>query len=798
MKTNNRAFLKYSILAIASTMSLGAGAQNSSSDTARALEEVIVTARRTEESIQSVPVTITAFNNEMLREKSISTLEDLQLATPGLRTVAGNKQNMNISIRGQSKVLAGIASPAVLSYFADVPSPNFGSYVPQFDMGSIQVLKGPQGTLFGRNTTGGAVLFTPAAPTDVFEGYVQAGVGNYENQDYEAVVNIPVNDRVRLRLGAAQQKREGYTEDLNHPGRELDDIDDLTLRASLWVEPVDGLTNLTIVNYFESDTHGEGNQLLRVPGIPPQFGFTYLSLLGIQGPMEQLLQEQMALGPRKVKRANPLYVKVENSGVTNRTEWEIADLKLVNIFGYRESDMQYTTDSGIPRAISDGTGAYPAGFPVDMIQAGLWQDSRQVTNEVQLHGDAFDDDLSWLLGYFYLSNKPAGPQSQLVAFGGSPFLPPSSAASYGFLTEESRSVFAHASYSLDKLVTGLELEVGIRHVKDEQELCTGGGTTPLALDEKSASDCPADLVNGANVETSSSANTWSVGLNWQVTDDVFAYLVSRRGYRAGGVNAPSFSGRMTPFQTFSPEEVNDYELGIRSDIHLPSDALLRLNLSVFTGKYTDVQTPLSGVQLAANCDPGVVNPPGVSPDGDCDPNNDPSGGTLLVNAGESKVSGFDLAATLQMTDALSISAAASILDPKTEKFTVEPALQPYLAETEIPFNFLSKETYTAGVRYQLPINAEWGELVFNADYYKTTSFEYGLRGYPGYDVVNARLDWNGLFGSALDLSVYGRNLLDNDYWVAVNASGDLLGLSAGHYGPPRTYGIELRYSFGGQ
>lgn len=156
------------------------------------LEEVAVTARRTEETLQSVPVSVKAFGNAALREAGISTPEDIQINTAGVYlSGSGGRQNVVYQIRGQSKSLAGPSSPAVVSYFAEVPDPVFGSFVPQYDMASVQVLKGPQGTLFGRNTTGGAILYSPAEPVHQFEGYAEGGISNYDGWRFQGVVNVP-------------------------------------------------------------------------------------------------------------------------------------------------------------------------------------------------------------------------------------------------------------------------------------------------------------------------------------------------------------------------------------------------------------------------------------------------------------------------------------------------------------------------------------------------------------------------------------------------------------------------------
>src|SRR5690606_14907097 len=129
--------------------------------------------------IQSTSVSAVAFNGVSLREASIRDTQDLLIKTPGIFLAgSGGRENSNFSIRGQSKALAGNSAPGVISYFAEVPSPTVGSSIPTYDLGSVQVLKGPQGTLFGRNTTGGAILYYPTTPTYDREGYVQASYGN--------------------------------------------------------------------------------------------------------------------------------------------------------------------------------------------------------------------------------------------------------------------------------------------------------------------------------------------------------------------------------------------------------------------------------------------------------------------------------------------------------------------------------------------------------------------------------------------------------------------------------------------
>lgn len=782
----------------------GAQAQDSAGERATTLEEVVVTARRVEEGIQSTPVSMRALDAKALREKSISTPDDIQLTTPGVFLAgSGGRQNVIYSIRGQSKALSGTSSPAVVSYFAEVPDPSWGSFVPQYDMASVQVLKGPQGTLFGRNTTGGALLYQPRSPDHEFGGYVTGTLGNYDKRQLQGAVNVPlVEDKVALRIAADIDRRDGYTENVNPGGHDLDNVDTESFRVSLLVEPTENLRNTTIYEYYISDNNGPGDILTDV--LP---GNTLMAQLGIQSSAQQHLVTQKLRGPRKAEPSIQPYERNKHNTLVNRTEFDFGNgMQLVNIFGYRHVDLSYATNvDGMPTLIADGTGAFPAGVPVNFINADLHQVIEQYSNEIQLRGQAMDDKLDWLFGLFWLQSEPDGPQGNTVAFAQIPGTP-LAGPGYNFIEEESRAVFANFSYDLGDHVEGLELDIGLRLTEDEIESCTGTGTNTApgpafaSSGEVTQSDClnnRANILNASQTKNDFSELTWSVGLNWQVNDDLFSYIVTRRGYRAGGVNGPSFVGRLAPYQQFDAETVTDVEAGVRAD-WLVADMDVRTNISVFYGLYDEVQMPITGVQLGAGCDPALSpnNPPGVSPDGFCDPSNHPAGGTLLVNLGESEVSGVDAELTVMPTENLTLNLAGTYLNPRTKTFEEPAGLAPYLDADEIPFNFVAERTLVAGIRYAVPVSGQWAdEAVFNADYYWTDELLKGDIKLPSYEVTNLRLDVNNVNRAGIDVSFFVRNLFDKEYIATNMASGSFLGMESSLFGPPRTYGTEVRYNF---
>jgi iron complex outermembrane recepter protein len=769
------------------------GGESEAPAAVNSLEEITVTARRKEESLQSVPVSITALSRETLREQSISTTQDLQMSTPGVYlSGSGGNENVIYQIRGQSKALSGPSSPAVVSYFAEVPDVTFGSSVPQYDMSSVQVLKGPQGTLFGRNTTGGAVLYTPAPPTYDFGGSVDAVVGNYADHETQAVLNLPlVDQRAALRIAGDLHERDGYTKNLG-VGGPLDNIDSKAVRVSLLLEPVRGLKNLTTVDYYKSDYNGDGVNLLSVAPGP-----TLLAQLGIQTPLQQQLALQQARGPFVVDTSEADFTHNRRTGVTNRTDLDLGPVQLVNIFGYRNTHLSYYINvDGAPAIITDGTGAYPAGIPLEFIRGSLDNNVKQISDEFQIRGKILDNKLDWLAGLFYFHDEPTGAQGNFVGFAhivGTPTAGPG----YNFLTDTSKAAFLHATYDLSSVLHGLAFEAGVRYTRDNISSCTGTGLPNTNSGVVQPNDCAtgaADITGSSINSTSSGAPTWSVGLNWQVDNDLFTYLVTRRGYQAGGINSPTLIGRLAPFQSFAPETVTDVELGMRSDWHIGS-TLFRFNASAFSGWYDHVQVPLTGVQTSPLCTP-TNSGPGVSPTGSCNPANDPAGGTLLVNLGKSQVSGIDLDGEFALTQSLAFRYAANLLDPRTVSLNIPASLAPYAAAGGIPFNMTARRTYSGGVRYQFPMPDEWGQLVANVEEYYSGPTEYNNVAMPPYSVTNLRLDWNNVQRSPLDLSFFMRNATNREYVATPVAAGAFLGMFSGIYGPPRMFGLEFRVRFG--
>jgi iron complex outermembrane recepter protein len=266
-------------IGLAGVNSTSACAQSKQADAEAAtddLTEIVVSARRVEERLQDVPISITVFNQQQLSNSNIVNSEDLARITPSL-SVNDNFGSDNSSYAIRGFIQENGTAPSVGVYFADVVAPRgasngtpagdgagAGSF---FDLQNVQVLKGPQGTLFGRNTTGGAVLLVPQKPTGDLDGYVEASYGNYDMRRIQGVVNLPISSAVRLRLGVDSQAHDGFLDNKSGIGpSELGNVDYTAFRGSLVVDVTENLENYTIGSLSHSRNYGDVQKMVGGPG----------------------------------------------------------------------------------------------------------------------------------------------------------------------------------------------------------------------------------------------------------------------------------------------------------------------------------------------------------------------------------------------------------------------------------------------------------------------------------------------------------------------------------------------------
>lgn len=647
----------------ADTSASAAAAESNASFT----DAIIVTARRRAEDASRVPIAITAFSGEQLVAKGIQNSIDLVKITPGLNIAGGGtKANPFIVLRGQSKAVTGTGSPGVITYINDVPLPGYGSLIQTYDMENIQVLKGPQGTLFGRNSIGGALLTVTKAPSHELEGYVTGEIAQYNFHQIEGAVNLPIlKDKVALRLAAQIGHDDGATKTFAYssptvtlnpdftvtatPGQlipnshNVDEFNTKSFRASLLIEPTDWIRNVTVADYSElrgtpsninAGVFNNGYQ-----GAPPALYFLPPSIIAgaltpvagaffanaysqIVGSLAQCgtgINCDINIARAAVSNAlkdrvafvtqDPWEGRTTIKGISNTTTISLGENhQIKNIFAIR------TTNSFSDTSLS--------GLAIPIINTASQTRLRQTTEELQFSGSFLNDDLKYTLGGLLYNEKPDG-LGGYQALEVNAFFGLSHELSTTYLHNSSKAIYGQVDYSLDHLIPGLSLTAGARQTWDTQSACTVGQTISpfgpqMVLKSRDNQDglipSEADCRNTAtNILPKAKFNklTYTLGANWQLTSSAMVYVVHRRGYRAGGYNTPLFGPFLATVQTYQPETLTDFEVGTKlrwkaGEMHGS------LELAAFTGKDKGTQLPINTSNLggAGTCVPEATGTAG--------------------------------------------------------------------------------------------------------------------------------------------------------------------------------------------
>lgn len=725
----------------------GSGSEKTATPPSDALQEIIVTARRTQESLQEVPISISVLDADALAERGIKTTNDLVLSVPGLSgSSVGSRSSTSFSMRGQGQAYA-TSLPGVLTYLAEVP--DFSTFL--YDFNSVQVLKGPQGTLFGRNTTGGAVLFTPVRPTGEFDGYVNARLGRYDQQDFEfAVGGELLSDKLTARLAGQRLKRDGFTKNLFPGGHDLDDEDRYSVRLSLVATPTEALENYTLIQYDHIDEGGSANVLQAFVDAPTT------PFIDVLGPFLELQNER---GPRKVEHDASGSARFQSLGVINNTKWTLNDQwSLTNIVSYRHSRNRADTDlDGSP-------------YPIESIIQRP-EPVRNVSEELQAHWKVGRYESVAGLYYETVRQLPVSIlQVPLCAGCTSTFVLPSIFLSGMSRNDNSKALYLQTSIS-DFLVDGLTLTAGYRHTRDQRSAHL---STTISVPAFGVEIVLAPLTLQ---KLEQEANTWNLSAAYQFTPDLMGYVSARRGYKGGGFNITADPERIK----YDPEYVIDYEAGIKSQWSVGSWQM-RLNGAVYYDDYTDIQRNLN-----------LGDPPAQ----------------IVVNAAKAKIKGLDLDFLVVPAPWLEVALQYAYIDPKYDSYV--DAFFGDLSDSKFPNTPKQQVTFAPTVHTTLP--NDWGSLSFSAPFYWQSKISFQipnvLNGDPQNDPAVAgsvgksfhkldlRADWRDIRGSGFSAAMFVRNVTDETYPIgALNSMGvETIASSIFLYSLPRMYGVELHYDF---
>lgn len=760
--------------------------------------EIIVTARRREESLQTVPVAIQAFDGAVLEQARVANATDLSKLVPALTSAQSSRDEENYVIRGQSGSGASISGQQVTvpAYLSQVPLPigDGGGPGRYFDLQNVQVLKGPQGTLFGRNSTGGAILFEPRLPGNALGGYIEAQAGNYRDRGLEGALNVPITQALKVRVAGKFEDRKGFTPNIT-TGQDQDNRHFYATRASVLWQPATFFENSFVGDYLRSTTNGSSNHLTAVD---PQATIPRL----LAGAVQAQLARQTALGPYVAISSVPGRDAIRSWGFSNITTIRPLDgLTIKNILGLRRVKQLNRFDyDGTPLSLLDfDTCATPAAcHPADPGEP--WTlNVRQWSEEFQVQGKALNDRLLYTVGLFgsNTSTPAANYSHQTSVFG-------STTDANQYVRDRSRAVYAQVSYDLSALLKGLTLTGGYRRTHDKRALtliqvasgrCTTGATGTVVANPANAPQCAASFASSFNTDS------YTLGLDWKITDRVLVYVTNRRGYRAGGINPlaapvllanPPIPNAQALF-TYAPEFLKDVEGGLKADWDLGGEWRLRTNIAGYIDK-------LSGAQLNQTFSVGTQT---VS---------------ALVNAASATIKGVEAEAILRPNRRLSLNAAYAYTSAKYGAFLDYNRRDPV---TNAPgeftgriFPFTPRHKLNLGGTYTLPMGDDLGTLSFTGNFAYKSSIILGLVPFlnrPGANVpdgesvqkptrtVDANIGWKRVLGTTIDADLFVTNLFDVTYKLGgASLINSGLGINQRIYNEPRMYGLQIRYRFGEQ
>lgn len=765
-----------------------AHAQAGANETPESDGEITVTARRSEERLQDVPVAVSAFGAEALAERRITTEADLQFATPGLTVRSAVSSNqINYAIRGQSIDGFSFSSPAVTAYLNEVPVGGT-SGTSLFDLESLQVLKGPQGTLFGRNATGGAVLYASKRPDRDFGGYLKGGYGNFDNVEVEGAINLPIGSGIALRLAGRSQAREGFQTNLID-GNRVNSIDAQVGRASLLIEP-DGsrFSNLTVV---QRGHYGGKNGSLSVQNVNGVRGApsTYRDPAdGLVKPLVTVMRDfhgddvlGAGLGSSTDPRVTALYRgitdymtkrqtglaggfydvsinrdqkhRANQMVVSNTTTFDISDhVTIKNIFGYNKvmSEDFIDVDGSPFEFFGANGGPVQKKWGETFSGNGYIFGTRQWSDELQVSGEV--GALKFIAGGFVsreetLSYIPV----TIVPDLGAPYL-----GSYDSTSDDrSKALYAQLTYAV---TDRLNLSGGLRYTWESYRIAFAPSTVgdPKLLGAIS----PGKLDD--------SKPSWLVGIDFKVNDSLLIYFNHRGSWRTGGFNGAS-AARFPNADSFKPETTYDFELGAKFAGTIGT-VPARLNAVVYDQYITNVQRTIY-LNNAANA--GNVN--------------------------KARVSGVELDGNLILAKWLEVGGAFThtngrYTDPRATLGVNSYLFSPYADAPKNTGSFYARASTDLGDLGNVALR---GEVYAQSDFYYSNLDATVLPGtrIDGYSLVNLRAEWNDIHGSKVNAAFYVNNLTKTKYYVGGIALGQVTGSNATIPGAPRMYGFELGVKF---
>lgn len=755
---------------------------------AAVLEEIVVTAQKREQNLQDVGISVSAFSGEQMDALGVTNTTEIVQQIPSLSLNAFSPNITTFNIRGVSQANFQDNLEAPIAVFVDdayVSSMNAISGQ-LFDTQRVEVLRGPQGTLFGRNATGGLIHYVSrGADEEEINGYVEAEIGNYSSKALELAIGGSLSDTVRGRFSARIEEADGYIE-ATQPG--IDDLngkDSYALRGTLQVDFSDNLTGEFWLKYSETDKVPSGGYT-NIALAPDAFGLFPVNAAGLS------LGDGTTSTPWRHDSGTSGFLDRENTSVIAKFNWDMNEhVNVVSITSYMKMDKTY---------LEDGDASSDPFFPLDFLSE---TDFTQFTQEIRFSGES--GAMRWQTGLYYMDAEtdsrgittgpplvnvyaPAVLSGGMDVYGIGLMPGPAGISSHAGIDEnpvvESKnwSVFGQAEFDVTDQLT---LIVGLRWSEDDKEIdytsrLFDPGTGPIAFDTFFAPPGPPVFYTGTPFDVQSLSakddidyGDWAgrIQLDWRVSDETLLFASWNRGIKGGNwsalysthINHPANAPGTVAFQ--HPEEVlNSYELGIKTEL---SD-WGRLNANLFYYDYEDYQA-FSTAGLVAQ-----------------------------VQSSDATNQGAEVELFLTPDEHWDIVLGLSLLDSEVDEVNGPPTVAgpaASLKNVEFPnapgfsFNYLFRYNWdTLGGNVALQVDGIYEDDQFLEVQNGPTSVQEK----GGF--INARASYTSADGS-WELTLWIKNIEDEDRKAYTIDLGQIGGTTAVFH-PPQTFGVNVKYNFG--
>ena len=739
------------------------------------IEEIVVTAQKREENLQDTPIAITVFTEESLEGRMINDISKLADFTPNVifdttTPISGLSNGAAVFIRGVGQLDFGLTTdPGVGTYIDGVYSSRaVGGVLDVVDIERIEILRGSQGTLFGRNTIGGAINITTKRPAETFGGMLEATFGEFERTDFKGSVDIPVTEKFLTKFAFSSKNRNGFVDRIT-VGDRLGDEDRQSARGSFLLQATDDIELYATVDYTSIDEQSAGSVMVGItefPGAPPllapssTWAYNQVFVPSNPGALPYTAQEFLLDGNDRTLATGPTGTDLESVGATLTFTWSLPWVEFKSISSYRDTEGEFYRD--------------PDNSSIQITETSNPNyNHEQFSQELQLTGALFNERLQYVLGAYYFEED--GTDDVFVPIYGALPTPAGLIAlplfinNYVLVDNNSKAVFGQGTFDLTEQIA---VTFGLRYTEDEKNFGyrqyispdPGGAIAVLALlgPPVTVPGPAGAIVLWDEVSDEFTELNFRAGIEYQFNDDTLLYFTYADGYKSGGFNFRYVVPRADPL-AFDPETLESYEVGVKWQ---GLDDRLRINAAGFVSEYGDVQ-----IQLFET-----------------------GGGPLTQNAGVADIIGVEVEVTAVPHERLLLNAGFGYIDAEYDELNLPTTnvAQAISLKTKLPNT--PETTVNISADYTHPL--AWGSLVVRGDYRYTDDLYNDAQNSPflyqdGYHTFNASLTFSS---GNWDISVFGTNLTDKRF-ITSGDSNFGLGFHEANYNRPREFGGLIRYRF---